>query len=111
MSEPPLEISCRELQELLAGGSAPVLIDCREPEEHEHAAIARSILVPLSSWEESLPGLKAPSETPLVVYCHFGVRSRQAAALLRQAGYECVQSLAGGIDAWATEIDPSVPRY
>ena len=47
----------------------------------------------------------------LVVHCHLGVRSLQVAHWLRQSGFAQAQSMAGGIDAWSLEIDPSIPRY
>ena len=50
-------------------------------------------------------------ETALVVVCHVGARSRQVAGYLLGAGFEQVFNLTGGIDAWSSEIDPSVPKY
>jgi rhodanese-related sulfurtransferase len=46
-----------------------------------------------------------------VVHCHHGSRSTQAVELMRQRGYAAAQNLAGGIDAWSREVDPSVPQY
>jgi rhodanese-related sulfurtransferase len=49
--------------------------------------------------------------SPIVVYCHHGVRSLSGAAILQQAGFEKVASMRGGIEAWSLLVDPSVPRY
>ncbi len=50
-------------------------------------------------------------DEPIVVICHAGVRSMNVTIWLRNNGFENVQSLRGGIDAWSREVDPSVPRY
>jgi adenylyltransferase/sulfurtransferase len=55
--------------------------------------------------------LEPPPGALVVTYCHHGVRSLNAAAILLRAGHARVASLAGGIDRWSIEIDPSVPRY
>jgi rhodanese-related sulfurtransferase len=46
-----------------------------------------------------------------VVHCKMGGRSQQAAEFLKQAGYQNVENLAGGITAWSDKVDPSVPKY
>jgi adenylyltransferase/sulfurtransferase len=105
-----LDISCRELQQQLSGDAPPLLVDCREPDEHALAAIGNSRLVPLSEWDNSKFDT-IDRQQPIVVYCHSGVRSLSAAAWLRDRGFTSVRSLAGGIDAWAVEIEPDMPRY
>jgi rhodanese-related sulfurtransferase len=50
-------------------------------------------------------------EAHIVTICHGGVRSLNAAVWMRNQGFEKVQSLSGGIDAWSREVDPAVPRY
>ncbi|MEZ5301182.1 MAG: rhodanese-like domain-containing protein [Verrucomicrobiales bacterium] len=88
------------------------LIDCREEDEHAFCKIGGSRLFPLSTAGEWLPSLIAlGGEMPLVIYCHHGMRSAQLAHHLRQRGVARAFSMAGGIDAWTAEIDPSVPRY
>lgn len=86
-----------------------VLVDCREPWEHALTRLEGARLLPLStlSEDDALPlrGLE------VVVYCHHGIRSRRAVAILRAAGVENARSLAGGIDRWSLQIDPSVARY
>ena len=111
MQETPLGISCQELQQKLARGAPLLLVDCREPEEHALAAIPGNMLLPMSQWDEKQQQLAGHRDRPIVVYCHLGVRSRQVAAGLREQGFAAVQSLDGGIDAWAVEIDPGMARY
>ncbi len=48
---------------------------------------------------------------PVVCICHHGVRSAQVVAFLQRQGYPQVYNLAGGVDAWSTQVDPAVPRY
>ncbi len=111
------EIDVFELKKLLQAepdGRAPLLLDVREPAEWALCRLPGAILVPLSDLARrgvaALPnGLSA--NTPLVVYCHHGVRSAQVTAWLLGQGYHDVVSLAGGIDAWSERIDPGTPRY
>lgn len=106
------EISNRDLKTILADGGEKecVLLDVREPWEHETARLEGSILIPIGD----LPGLaeqKLDRDAHIVAICHHGVRSLSATAWLRDHGFEQAQSLRGGIDAWATDIDATVPRY
>ena len=104
-------ISVQELRRLLAEGAQVVLVDVRQPWEHEIAALPAGVLVPLDELEGRVDEIEAPAGALVVAYCHHGVRSLSAAVLLEQAGFEAVASLSGGIDAWAREVDPGVARY
>jgi adenylyltransferase/sulfurtransferase len=95
--------------ELAAKGERLVLIDVREPHEWEIARIPGARLIPLGELPRRLAELDPMGE--VVTQCHHGSRSLRALEILRQAGFGRVRSLAGGIDAWSTEVDPSVPRY
>lgn len=105
------EISGRELAATLERGDPVYLIDVREPWEHALAALPGSILMPLGELEARVAELAPPAGALVVTYCHHGVRSLSASAFLARAGLGDVRSLAGGIDAWTREIDPTVPRY
>lgn len=105
-----LQALCSQLTE---GAQGPLLLDVREPWE---AALARidlpglaQCLMPMGQvgqrWEELDPA------QPIVCYCHHGVRSLQVVAFLQRQGFDSVYNLAGGIDAWSQDVDPSVPRY
>jgi rhodanese-related sulfurtransferase len=91
---------------------AVALIDVREPFEHALAAIEGSQLIPMGSVPAHLSQLDGlADERTLVVICHHGVRSLNVVHWLREKGVENCQSLAGGIERWSREVDPSVPRY
>jgi adenylyltransferase/sulfurtransferase len=104
-----VEISATELQ--LERGSKPdlVLIDVREPREAEIAHIEGARNIPLRELPGRLAELSGRGE--IVTLCHHGPRSLKAREILKGAGFANVRSLAGGIDAWAREVDPGVPRY
>jgi rhodanese-related sulfurtransferase len=102
-----LEITPEELTDKLKSQSPPHLIDVRQPEEFALVALEGSQLIPLGELSARLNEIP-PGE--VVVYCHHGMRSLQAAALLSASGRPAL-SLRGGIDLWARRIDPSLPRY
>jgi len=92
--------------------ASAVLIDVREPEEFALSHIDGARLIPMQSVPTELQTLEALSdETSLLILCHHGVRSLQVASWLRGHGIENCSSIAGGIDRWSREIDPSIPRY
>jgi adenylyltransferase/sulfurtransferase len=105
------EIRPHELAERLAAGRPTCLLDVREPWEHAYVALPESTLVPLGELPERHRELAPPPDALVVTYCHHGVRSLDAAMFLASVGWRDVVSLAGGIDAWAREVDPSLPRY
>ena len=86
------------------------LLDCREPWEHQTARIEGALLMPMNEVPARAHHELDP-EAHIVVYCHHGVRSLNVTNWLRQQGFEKVQSMRGGIDAWSREIDPKIPVY
>jgi rhodanese-related sulfurtransferase len=104
-------VSARELAARLTDGAPVVLIDVREPWEHELVALPGSILIPLGELETRGGEIAPPAGALVVAYCHHGVRSLSAAAILEQLGLRQVASLAGGIDGWALEVDSAMARY
>ena len=111
------EIDVTALKEKVEAGEDFILMDVREPHELGYAQLdfPQTTLVPLSRLaREQLNGLPesmADKHSEVVVMCHHGVRSAQVTAWLIQNGWENVNSLMGGIDAWAHEIDPAVGFY
>ncbi len=104
------EIAPEELQALLEANSDVVVLDCREPWEFETARIENSQHIPMNDIPARFSEELDP-EKHIVVICHHGVRSMNVTVWLRQQGLEKVQSLRGGIDRWARQIDPRVPVY
>ncbi len=110
-AETPPVISVGELNERIEAGDVPALLDVREPFEWRICSLEEqgARLVPLARLPGSLEELDPERE--LVVYCHTGSRSGMAVRFLRQAGFPRARNLAGGIQAWAEEIDPAMPTY
>ena len=98
-----------ELSRRIKRGDDLLLIDVREQEEFDVARVEGSRLLPLSRLGEWADTLDPERET--VLLCHHGIRSAQACAVLSRQGFNKLYNLAGGIDRWSTEVDPSVPRY
>lgn len=106
------ECSPRQAHAMLQSVEAGVvLVDCRTEEEWDQARIEGAILIPLAELHERAEELRHFEGRPIVVYCHHGRRSLRATAILRDSGFPTAISMAGGIDRWSVEIDPSVPRY
>jgi rhodanese-related sulfurtransferase len=105
----PAQIEVDDLEKMLKNDETVEILDVREPWEVQVCALTGSIHVPLRQLPESLDRLSP--EKPLVVLCHHGMRSLQAVMWLRRNGFDRAMNLAGGIDAWANRIDPSMPRY
>lgn len=105
------EISVDDLSLRLARGERPLLLDVRQPWEHELARLQGSLLLPLNELPSRTAEVRPDPGQLVVCYCHHGVRSLRGAEVLAAAGLAGAVSLAGGIDAWSLQIDPSVPRY
>ena len=105
------EISVTDAAESLAGKNPPRLVDVREQDEWDIAKIPGAELLPLSQWPAIALEKLTDKSQPLLIQCHHGGRSARAAAWLIQQGFTDVTNLAGGIDAWAEEVDAKVPRY
>jgi len=109
--DPEWEVAPEEVRRRLDAEEPMVLLDCRTDGERAVAAIEPSLHVPMDALGERLDELRPDPATPIVVYCHHGVRSLRVAAALRRAGLDPVHSMAGGIDRWSTAVDPGTPRY
>ena len=102
------EISAAEAKAKFEKGEA-VLLDVREGFERDRASIEGSVWIPMR--EIPPRAAELPPDHDIIVFCHHGSRSAQVAMYLLRNGYSRVRNLAGGIDAWSTLVDPSVPRY
>jgi rhodanese-related sulfurtransferase len=103
------QITPQQLQQMLAQNPAPVLLDVREDWEYAQAKLANSLHIPMG--QIPARSVELDKIQPTVVICHHGMRSQQVAEFLEKKGFTSVSNLAGGIDAWSEQIDPSVPRY
>lgn len=108
----PIEITPAEVRRRLDSGDAVFLIDVRQPEEHAICRIEGAELIPMNTVPAALQDLEGKGdEGTIVVFCHHGMRSLNVVNWLRGQGVTECTSMAGGIDRWSVEIDPSVPRY
>ena len=111
MEPQPLEISCQDVSRRMETDPQPLLLDCREADEFALVAIAGAKFLPMSEIQSRAGELSDYKQAPIVVFCHHGMRSAQVTQWLREQGFTQVQSMAGGIDRWAVEIDPSMKQY
>jgi molybdopterin/thiamine biosynthesis adenylyltransferase/rhodanese-related sulfurtransferase len=102
-------ITVQELKEKMDKGDAFVLVDVREPQEIAISQLPGSLKIPLGSLPANVN--KLSTADAIVVHCRTGGRSAKAVEFLMAAGFRKVSNLTGGIDRWAVEIDPTVPRY
>jgi rhodanese-related sulfurtransferase len=107
----PLEISVHDVASLRKAGEEFLLLDCRELDEHAIVAIGGSMLLPMGELSDRVSELAGREAERIVVYCHLGGRSLRVAHWLRQQGFQHAQSMTGGIDEWAVEIEPGMARY
>jgi len=102
------QLSAKELKRRIDAGEDAYILDVREPWEYKIAQIGGK-LIPMNEIPQRLSGIDRERE--IIVQCHHGVRSQRVAEFLQQSGFPRVVNLAGGIDAWSREVDPSVPKY
>lgn len=104
-----MQIRAADLKTALDSPDPPRLLDVRSREEFEAVRLPGAELMTQPLLQEFFHS--GDKTRPIVVYCHQGLRSLDAAAYLIGHGFQQVKSLAGGIDAWSTEVDPAVRRY
>ena len=103
------EIGVEELKRRHDAGEEIVLLDVREEDELQTAAIPWATWIPMNEIPNRTEEL--PRDVPIVVMCHAGGRSARVTRFLQHSGFTNAVNLAGGIDDWAARIDPSLPRY
>ena len=101
--------ACQLADYLRTADRKPLLLDVREPWEFDKASIEGSTLVPMRQIGEHAHSLDSDSE--IVVICHHGIRSRVVCRYLESEGFSNVINLAGGVDAWAKDVDRDMPTY
>ncbi len=100
-----------ELNQAINNGEQLQLLDVRENWEFSFCQIENSQHIPLSDLLQYQSFEKLDSSKELVVICHHGIRSQQAAYLLQENGFNKIINLQGGIHKWAQQIEPSMPCY
>jgi adenylyltransferase/sulfurtransferase len=103
------DISAPDLSARLARDAGLILLDVREPHELEISALPHAVNIPLGQLAARLAELDSAKE--MVLFCKAGTRSARALELLVSAGFRKVKNLKGGINAWAKEVDTSLPVY
>jgi rhodanese-related sulfurtransferase len=112
MTDDPLaniEITPRDVKNMMDRGEKFLFVDVREKWEFATSWIEGAVLVPMREIPANLA--KFEEADRIVLFCHHGIRSLDVAAWLRSQDIAGAKSMAGGIDRWSAEIDPSVPRY
>jgi adenylyltransferase/sulfurtransferase len=109
--EPVPQISPLAVKDLMSGSPTPFLLDVREPHEWEIGNLGGhgAHLIPFSAVETRLEEI--PTDRPIVVYCHVGVRSALVVQTLLSRGFESVSNLKGGYLAWVDDVEPHLSRY
>ena len=108
-SGPMATITASQLKQTLDSGKKVTLLDVREPQEYQITHLESAKLIPLNDLPSRMNELDTADD--IVVYCHHGMRSAKAINLLKKVGFEKLTNLAGGIDAWAINVDKEMPRY
>jgi rhodanese-related sulfurtransferase len=104
-----IQIEPRDVKQRLDRGDKFLFVDVREPWEHQTTKIEGATLIPLGQIPGSLAEFEKAAD--VVLFCHHGMRSLDAAAWLRSQGIAGARSMNGGIERWSVEIDSQVPRY
>jgi len=106
-----IEIGIRDVKAKLDAGEPVHLLDVREAAELRICALPGAEHIPMLQLFAGLAEPEAAKDAEIVVFCHTGLRSVEAAQLLQMRGYANARSMAGGIDAWAAAFDPDMTRY
>lgn len=103
------DITAEELASQLEAKQPLRLIDVREPHELEISSLEGAELIPLGQFASRLSELDSAED--IVLFCKAGTRSTRALEILASAGFQKIKNLKGGINAWAVNVDPSLPIY
>jgi len=109
--DPEWEVTPKMVRAMLDRNEDFLLLDCRGPDETEVQSIPGCTIVPMQALSMHLEEIRAFETKPVIVYCRSGSRSLKVATTLRRLGFGHARSMAGGINRWATDIDPSFTRY
>ena len=105
------ELTPADVKSKLDAGETVHLIDVREDHELAICALDGAEHIPMMSLFLGLKKTEAAQDAPIVVFCHHGIRSLEAMKFLEMQGFENVQSMSGGIEAWSRTVDNTIARY
>jgi len=104
-------ISARQLKGMLDGDDDIFLVDVREPNEYEIVSIPGSVLIPKGEFLSGAALEKLPQDRRIVLHCKSGARSAECLAIVKDAGFADAVHVGGGVLAWVSQVDPSLPSY
>jgi adenylyltransferase/sulfurtransferase len=104
-------ISARQLKEMLDGDDNVFLVDVREPNEYEIVSIPGSVLIPKGEFLSGAALERLPQDRRIVLHCKSGARSAECLAVVKDAGFSDAVHVGGGVLAWVSQVDPSLPSY
>jgi len=104
-------ITATELKAMLDGDDKIFLVDVREPNEYEIVSIPGSVLIPKDQFLAGAALEKLPQDRRIVLHCKSGVRSAECLAVVKNAGFSDAVHVGGGVLAWVSQVDPSLPVY
>src|ERR1017187_6622794 len=104
-------ISARQLKEMLDGDDNIFLVDVREPNEYEIVSIPGSVLIPKGEFLSGAALERLPQDRRIVLHCKSGARSAECLAVVKDAGFSDAVHVGGGVLAWISQVDPSLPSY
>jgi molybdopterin/thiamine biosynthesis adenylyltransferase/rhodanese-related sulfurtransferase len=104
-------ISAKELKDMLDGGENIFLVDVREPNEYEIVSIPGATLIPKGEFLSGAALERLPQDKRIVLHCKSGMRSAECLAVVKDAGFSDAVHVGGGVLAWISQVDPSLPTY
>jgi molybdopterin/thiamine biosynthesis adenylyltransferase/rhodanese-related sulfurtransferase len=104
-------ISARQLKGMLDSDEDIFLVDVREPNEYEIVSIPGSVLIPKGEFLSGAALERLPQDRRIVLHCKSGARSAECLAIVKDAGFADAVHVGGGVLAWVSQVDPSLPSY
>jgi sulfur-carrier protein adenylyltransferase/sulfurtransferase len=104
-------ITAAELKAMLDADDGIFLVDVREPNEYEIVSIPGAVLIPKDQFLTGAALERLPHDRKIVLHCKSGVRSAEALAVVKNAGFTDAVHVGGGVLAWVSQVDPSLPVY
>jgi adenylyltransferase/sulfurtransferase len=104
-------ITASELKRMLDAGEDVYVVDVREPNEYEIVSIPGAVLIPKGEFLSGEALSRLPQDKKIVLHCKSGARSAECLAIVHQAGFSDAVHVGGGVLAWVSQVDPSLPAY